>query len=208
MIQKEFVLKTSMVCSNDGKRCYAIDREFVGMDGNTAILLTIYPSYSANESFRLDSTAYHFLGHMQELGLRKVVTVNLFSKVVSGSKLSCRNLSVDEDNLQFLQTLVNMPEYKGVPVIVAYGSSMKTSKAAQESKKKILDLFEQNKHPLYQLVCDNAGAKNGAALHPLFLGVRCQNMHWYLEPFDISSLDNDEEEQVEPKKKGRKKIGG
>lgn len=69
MTQREFMLKTTMDCNDDGTHCYSITREFVGKEGNSAILLTLYPSYSVNDSFRLDSTAFHFLGHMEELAL-------------------------------------------------------------------------------------------------------------------------------------------
>ncbi len=207
MTQREFMLKTTMDCNDEGTHCYSITREFVGKEGNSAILLTLYPSYSANDSFRLDSTAFHFLGHMEELGLSKVVFINLFSKVVRGSKLSCRNLVEDKDNYEYLKNLAKAKEYKDVPVIVAYGSSMKTSKVAQESKKKILELFQENSHPLSQLVCDYADAKDTTALHPLYLGTRCQNLHWGIKEFDISSIEEDKEVEIKQKTK-TKKAGG
>ena len=208
MLQKDFILKTSVVCNDDGTHCYCIERELVGQVGQTAILLTLYPSYSANDNFRLDSTAFHFLGHMEELGLNKVVTVNLFSKIVKGSKLSCRDLNVDEDNLKYLESLAKMSEYQDIPVIVAYGNSMKTSKAAQESKKRILSLFQDTKHPLLQLMCDSADTNDTSAIHPLYLGVRCQNKHWYLVPFDTEIPNNTEESLVGTKTTKSKKTGG
>lgn len=207
MKQREFMLKTSVVCNDEGTHCYSITREFVGKEGDCAILLTLYPSYSANDSFRLDSTAFHFLGHMEELGLSKVVFVNLFSKVVKGAKLSCRHLVEDKENYEYLKNLAKAKEYKDVPVIVAYGSSMKTSKVAQESKRKILDLFQENNHPLCQLTCDYADAKETSGLHPLYLGTRCQNLHWGMEEFDISGIEEDKEVESEQKTK-TKKVGG
>jgi len=208
MTQREFMLKTTMECNDEGTHCYSITREFVGKEGGCAILLTLYPSYSANnDSFRLDSTAFHFLGHMEELGLSKVVFVNLFSKIVKGTKLSCRHLVEDKDNFEYLKKLAKAKEYKDVPVIVAYGSSMKTSKVAQESKRKILELFQESGHPLRQLVCEYADAKDATALHPLYLGTRCQNLHWSMREFDISCIEEDKAVAVPKQKTKGKKEG-
>lgn len=204
MIEKEFVLRTAVVCDEDNRHCYCIEREFVGMEGRTAILLTLYPSYSASNSFRIDDTAKAVLGHMEELGINKMVTVNLFSRIVSGAKMSYRDLKVDERNMEFIQELFAKPEYEGVDAIVAFGNSMRSNKAAIESKRRVLSILRQGKRRLFQFACDAVETQNANSLHPLFLGVRAQNLPWRLESY--ADTEFQEQEDVLEKKKAKKKA--
>lgn len=205
MTEKEYLLRTAVVCDDENRHCYCMERELVGMEGRTAVLLMLYPSYSGKGNFCIDDTTKSVLNHMQELQLNKVVTINLFSRIVSGAKMSYRDLRVDEENIVFIRDLLSKPEFEFADVIVAFGNSMRKNQAAIESKKRILSMLRQGKRKLFQLACNGIETKSSEAIHPLFLGVRApQNMPWNLVPYistEFEEKENSEEKKSEKKTK-------
>ena len=77
-------LITSIVNSDDGTRNYEVTRTLEGVEGDKAIVLTLYPSYSGQDLFRMDSTALHMTNHlMNDLQISTVKVINLFSKYLN-----------------------------------------------------------------------------------------------------------------------------
>ena len=90
--------------------------------------------------------------HMQELHLKELKIVNLFSKVVSG-KMSSRGLEVDEENMKYIETLMSDKNFKNTKFIVAWGNSMASSYACKKSKVNVLNMFK-NAVPKGIVLCD------------------------------------------------------
>ncbi len=52
-------LTTTIENSDDGLHNYSVARTLEGIEGDKAIVLTLYPSFSGQDLFRMDSTAMH-----------------------------------------------------------------------------------------------------------------------------------------------------
>ena len=141
MVKTESTLKTTIINSDDGLHNFEIIRTIDGMEGKTAILVTLYPSFSGGNVLKLDSTALHLYNHMEDLGISKVRIINLFSKIVRGTKLSCRGLEVDEKNLDYIEKVMTEKNFSENLFIIGWGSSLSTSVAANITKDRIIEML-------------------------------------------------------------------
>ena len=202
-------LVTTMVNSDDGLYNYEVVRTLQNVRGDKALLLTLYPSFSGADIFKLDTTTLHLLNHMKDLNLSSVRIINLFSKIVKGAKLSCRNLTVDEENLKYIEGVMKEKDFESYIFIVAWGSSMATSKAANQTKERIIKMFREY-HPnskLYQITSDYLAFDNIDAVHPLYLGIRNAQTRWKLAEYaPPTSFGKPESENA--MKAQQKKISG
>lgn len=177
------VMETNIISSEDGKFTYEIQRVLKNNKGGNGIIIQLYPTLCNEDVLKLDNTSMHLLNHLEELNLGSIRLLNLFSKVTKGSRMSSRNLLVDEDNLSYIRQVMSEEEFKKSKLIIAWGSSMSTSSACNTSKSRILKMFyEYNpKGKLYQLSTDNIQLKNEKAPHLLYMGIRYGNAKWKLE---------------------------
>ena len=89
-------LMTTIINSDDGTHNYEVTRTLEDVEGDKAIVLMLYPSFSGQDLFQMDSTAMHMTNHlMNDLQISSVKVINLFSKIVKGSKMSCRDAVVE-----------------------------------------------------------------------------------------------------------------
>ena len=133
-------LTTTIINSDDGTHNYEVIRTLEDVEGDKAIVLMLYPSFSGQDLFRMDSTAMHMTNHlMNDLQISSVKVINLFSKIVKGSKMSCRDAVVDEENLTYIENLMKQDDFEEYIFIVAWGNSMTKNKAAITAK----ELFTQ-----------------------------------------------------------------
>lgn len=179
-------LTTTIINSDDGTHNYEVIRTLEDIEGDKAIVLMLYPSFSGQDLFRMDSTAMHMTNHlMKDLQISSVKVINLFSKIVKGSKMSCRDAVVDEENLAYIENIMKQDDFEEYIFIVAWGNSMTKNKAAITAKQRILEMHTQL-HPTakcYQFTCDGLLIKGNATVHPLYLGVRASHLKWKLKPF-------------------------
>lgn len=118
-------LTTTIINSDDGTHNYEVIRTLEDVEGDKAIVLMLYPSFSGQDLFRMDSTAMHMTNHlMNDLQISSVKVINLFSKIVKGSKMSCRDAVVDEENLTYIENLMKQDDFEEYIFIVAWGNSM------------------------------------------------------------------------------------
>ena len=124
---------------------------------------------------------------MQELGLNELRVINLFSQVVE-AKLSAKGLAVDEDNLNYIDSLMADKSFKDNKFIIAWGSSMSTCYACNKAKAEVLTLFRKHcpRTKAYQIVTENLDI-TALFAHPLFLGIRSGNTKWSLDEVNITS---------------------
>jgi hypothetical protein len=113
--------------------------------------------------------------------------INLFSQVVEG-KLSAKGLTVDVENLQYIDTLMADKSFKDNKFIIVWGSSMATSYACNKAKLEVLTLFRKHcpRTKAYQIVSSNLDI-NVSFAHPLFLGIRSGGCKWQLDEVNITS---------------------
>lgn len=182
-------IETELICSVDGKNTYEIIKRINGADGDIGILVMLFPTRNGDNIDGEDSTLNHLVTHMKDFNFKEIRIINLFSKVVN-SRISSRGLQVDEDNMKFIQDVIladkDLNKHK---FIVAWGNSMESSKAVNESKKKIIEMY-LNKIPkgkIEQIVCPQRQIVDGAS-HPLFLGIRAKTSKWSLMQFDTKEI--------------------
>ena len=135
---------------------------------------------------------------MQDINLSEITIINLFSKVVK-SKLSAKGLTIDESNMQYIENeIMKQKDFKAKKFILAYGSSMQTCEACDESKKRILKLFRKYNADgtVYQLA--TSSMPNEYCPHPLWLGIRCKFSKWYLT--ECTNLPEEAKKSKKPKK--------
>lgn len=180
-------METEIVCSEDGKHTYQLIKRLQGVKGSTATIILLYPTRNKDNLFSEDSTLNHLINHMQELGLNELRVINLFSQVVEG-KLSAKGLTVDVDNISYIDELMADKSFKDSKFIIAWGSSMTTSYACNMAKVEVLKLFRKHcpRVKAYQLVTDNLDISVAYA-HPLYLGIRGSGTKWMLDEVNITS---------------------
>lgn len=176
-------VETELITSDDGKHTYEQIKRLVGIDGERGYMISLYATRTAENIFSNDSTLTHLLSHMQEIGFSELHLVNLFSKSIT----SQRGLTVDEDNLQYIEKLMSSKEFSDSKFVIAWGNSMQNSQAVSDSKVRILNMFLKlcPKNKLYQLTPINRRIDPTPTPHPLFLGIRASNSVWGLQEFKI-----------------------
>ena len=176
-------VETEIVTSDDGLHTYELIKRLVGCEGECGYLISLYPTRTAENVFSNDSTLNHLVSHMQELGFNELHIVNLFSKAVT----SQRGLTIDEENMQYIEKLMNSKEFSNSKFVIAWGNSMQNSKAVEESKVCILNMFLKHcpKNKFYQLTTMDKNIEATPAPHPLFLGIRASSSVWGLQEFKV-----------------------
>lgn len=195
--------ETELIASDDGKYTYEVIKRLSGAEGESGYLISLYPTRNETNIFSNDSTLNHIVSHMSELGFNELHLINLFSMVVS-TKISSRGLSVDEDNMKYIEKLMKEPDFKKCKFIVAWGNSMVTSKAVQLSKINVFNLYKKHcpKNRIYQLTTVGRVLDSDIAPHPLYLGIRANNSVWGLKEFKITeNVEKNKIEVIKPKAK-------
>ncbi len=131
MKTQKSVLERSVVLSDDEFHCYEICHTLQNVKGNSAFLVTLYPSYAGH---KLDSTTLHIINHMQELGLKQIRIINLFSKIVHGNKMSTRGIEIDTNNMKYIEKIMQEKDFLEKPFILGWGSSLASSLVANQTK--------------------------------------------------------------------------
>lgn len=193
-------VRSSMLCSEDGRHTYMVRKQFPEREGNKAMVIQLYPTLTAEDINTTDTTMLHFLNHLADLQLKEVTFVNLFSKVCK-ARPSTKALAVDEDNLEQIKKLMQEKDFADCKVIVAWGSSMEKNTIATEMKRRIIQMYKEIVPDgiLWQLTADDIYMKNESAVHALFMGIRHKNSVWKLEKFQIPEALM----QTEPPKRGK-----
>lgn len=196
-------VETELIASDDRKHTYEVIKRLSGVEGESGYLISLYPTRNETNIFSNDSTLNHIVSHMSELGFNELHLINLFSMVVS-TKISSRGLSVDEDNMKYIEKLMKEPDFKKCKFIVAWGNSMVTSKAVQLSKINVFNLYKKYcpKNKIYQLTTVGRILESDVAPHPLYLGIRANNSVWGLKEFKITeNVEKNKIEVIKPKAK-------
>lgn len=212
LVETKLSVSTRILASEDGNRTFSITKEIEGMKGSQAYFILLYPTRTGENCYIEDSTNSHILDHLAELGFNSYTVINLFSQVTQ-SRLSLAGLSVDEENMQFIQEEIFSKLSDNAKVVIAWGNTQQNSPIIRQSKQRILDLWEseQPSRPLYQLMVD--GMENDClGVHPLFLGIRHKYSLWKVVEYphkkvmkELETLMKEKESKKEMKTKGTTK---
>lgn len=202
-------METEIVCDDENKYTFSVTKRLVGEDGESALLIGLYPTLGEDDAYHLDSTLKGLLNHLEELGLNEVTICNLFSKRLRfGARLSSKGLEVDEDNLKYIEGLLKQKDgYE--KIIFAWGSSLSSCSACNLAKDRIIQILEKTKkeEKVYQICCDNLDLENNLAPHVLYMGIRHSSNFWYLTPFPMEKYKLLRKEQLKVKDNtGEKKF--
>lgn len=202
-------IESSMICSEDGLNTYVVRKKFTDRTGNKALIVQLYPTLTEKDIDTVDTTMLHFLNHLDDLNLKEVAFVNLFSKVCR-VRPSVKELSVDTANLAQIKKIMLEDDFADWKVIIAWGSSMEKNVIAGQMKREIIKLYREvvPDGVLWQLTADDIYMKNEAAVHALYMGIRHKNSHWNLEKYQIPVELTREEQSKNSKSnksKGKKK---
>ena len=182
-------VETELVCSEDGKNTYEIIKRLKGAEGNVGIIVMLFPTRNVDNINSDDNTINHIVSHMKDFNFKEIRIINLFSKVVN-SRISSRGLQVDQDNMKFIEEVIlSDKDLNKHHFVVAWGESMSSSKAVNESKKYIIEMYLKKlpKGKVEQIVCPQRQIVSGAS-HPLFLGIRAKTATWSLMQFDTKEI--------------------
>lgn len=195
-------ISSTILCSEDGKHTYMVRKQFPERSGNKAMVIQLYPTLTEDDVDTTDTTMLHFLNHLDDLQLKEVTFVNLFSKVCK-ARPSTKDLAIDEENLAQIKTLMQEKDFADCKVIVAWGTSMEKNVIATEMKRRIIKMYKEAvpNGVLWQLTADDIYLKNDSAVHVLYMGIRHKNSKWKLEKFTVPP----ELLREEPNKKGKGK---
>ncbi len=212
LVKTEIAVKTEIFSSKDGNKTFSITKEVEGIEGGQAYFILLYPTRTGENCYVEDSTNSHILEHLTDLGFNSYTVINLFSQVTQ-SRLSLAGLSVDEENMKFIQEEIFSKLSDDAKVVIAWGNTQQTSPVIRESKQRILEIWEsvQPSRPLYQLAVD--GMKNdNIGVHPLFLGIRHKYSQWKVVEYphknvmkELEALRKEKESEKETKAKGKAK---
>lgn len=177
---------TTIVSDNDGNNTFEITKELIGIVGEKAIFVQLFPTLSVDDTEKLDITTFHLINKMKELGLSKIRIVNLFSRVCKSERMSTRNLQVDKENLQYIESIMKEKEFKEYKFVVAWGSSMANCKSAIETKQTLIDMYYKYnpKGKVYKLFCDELPECIAEPPHVLFMGIRFKDSVWELVEYE------------------------
>lgn len=100
--QNEVHTITRIITSETGEETFSYTKELQGVSGKHGIFIMLYPTRDEANFHVEDSTSMHIQNHMKELELNSYTVVNLFSKVTK-SRLSTKGLTVDEENLAYIE---------------------------------------------------------------------------------------------------------
>ena len=176
---------TELITSDDGKHVFEVIKRLDNVDGENGYLISLYPTRDKTNIFASDSILNHLISHMQELGFNELHIINLISTVISSGKLSTRGLQVDKENIDYIDKLMSTKEFKNSKFIIAWGNSLLSSNAINDSKQKIFEMFTKHcpKNKLYQLTTIGLTLDSDVAPHPLYVGIRGGDFQWGLKEF-------------------------
>lgn len=173
-------IKTTIVCDDAKEHVYEIIRE-LDTEGEEIFLLTLYATLTTPNE--LDLSCMHVLNHADDETLRinKIHFIFLFSKV-AGANLSTKGLKVDEENLEYIRTLLK--DHPKIKLVISYGASMDKAPAVIESKVKFFSIVNEVRpdEPLWQI---DAEGMEGEANHILYCGIRYGAYDWSLRHYII-----------------------
>ena len=187
MITKKQNLETELVASEDGRHTYEIRRTWAetGMKG---LVFELYPTISSDRCGEMVLSTMHLMNHVKDFGWSSVRIVNLYSTVFEGKPLAGQ-LSYDEENIAYIEAILEEKNIADYDIVVAMGNSLSTHIKTIEAKLDIFHMFQKKglEKQVKHIVPENGNRDMAQGIHPLFLGLHYGKEKWSLADYDIPS---------------------
>lgn len=173
-------MEVTITASDDKSKVYEICwdcSDGICSETEEALLITLHPT---TNKVQIDLCTQHLLRHLEELGLKKLHLLYLFSRVCP-VRPSVKGLTLEEQNFSYVEQALQ--KYKNAKLIIGWGNSLYKNLTAIAAKKKILALALREDKQLWQLGCKEEDATEN--MHPLFMGIRYSNSIWHLKHYEI-----------------------
>lgn len=200
-------VETKIIGEADGSKTYEVRKRY-DFEGRTAVVIALYPTVSLLNPYVMDNSTLFLLNHAKELGYSIIRIINIYPNVFK-SKPLVKQLRYSDENMNYIETVLNEEKDTGADIIVAWGASLKSNETANAIKGEIIDLVVQKglERNLKHFTSGNLDGECTITPHMLWLGLRCKET-WYTEniPVEIlgKSIDREFVKKEEAKKSRRK----
>lgn len=205
MVTEKFAMQTELVASEDGLHTYEVRRSWSDK-GRKGLVLELYPTLSMGRCGELDISTMHLLNHTKDFGWAALRIVNLYSLVCTG-KPKVSELSYDEENIAYIEEILESKDIADYDIVVATGNTLGTHTKTLEAKIDILSMLREKglEKQVKYIVADSADKEKWIGVHPLFLGLHYGKDVWRLEVFPLHDELKALEESIKPKTKETEK---
>lgn len=205
MVTETFNMKIAVVGADGGMNTYEVHRQW-GNSGRKALVLELYPTITAKKCHSMDLSTMHLLNHASDFGWDNIRIVNLYSKVFAEKPL-VNQLEVDNENLSYIEALLEDEWIKECDIVIAWGNTLLTHKKTINAKIDLLSMIKE-KGLIQQTKCIVTDSTIAYGVHPLYLGLRHAKEMWKLTDYPVEKmlheLEGGMEETVIPKEQIRK----
>lgn len=215
MVTEKFSMEVMAVGTDDYKRTYEIHRKLRD-GGKKSLVISLYPTISADKCDKLDLSTMHLLNHCNELGWGEVKILNLYSTVFKEKPLVSQ-LQEDGSNLAYIEEILEMEDIKNYEIVIAWGNSLASHKQTINLKIDLLTMLidkglESN---VKCITTENLNTLLEHGIHPLYLGLHYGRDKWELQSFPAKNALNELKKAIQPtaitqevktKKGGKKNV--
>lgn len=204
-------VETKIIGEADGSKTYEIRKSY-DFEGRTAVVVSLYPAESLLSPYVMSNSILFLLNHAKELGYNTIRILNIFPNVFK-SKPLVKQLRHCDDNMSYIESVLDEEKDTGADIIVAWGASLKSNETANAIKGEIIDMIVQ-KGLEQKLKHFTSGSLDGEPIitpHMLWLGLHCKDT-WYVESITAELLGEAigkkivEKEVKKPKSKSKTKA--
>lgn len=205
MVTETFSMKVEVVGTDDGTNTYEVRRQW-GDGAKKALVIEMYPTITTDKCHNMDISTMHLMNHASDFGWENVRIVNLYSKVFAEKPLA-NQLTADNENLSYIEALLEDKEIKSYDIVIAWGNTLLTHKTTINAKIDLLSMIKE-KGLIEQTKCIVTDDTGIYGVHPLYLGLRHAKDMWKLTDYPVEKmlceLEGGKEETVMPKEKSGK----
>lgn len=185
----EATIITQVISNEEGDKTFEIRKSIPNVNGETAVLIMLYPGLGYRDVLKSDDTTRNLTNHCLELELKELRIVNLFATVCK-ARLSTRNLQPDIENISYIESIMKEEGASKYKWVICWGSSMQSSMAVKQTKEQLLTSIRKHLPTvkLKQLKVNNLDVQM-EAVHPLYLGIRHGNKTWRFDDYEESIVN-------------------
>lgn len=205
MVTETFNMNVAVVGADGGMNTYEVHRQW-GESGRKALVIELYPTITTDKCHSMDISAMHLLNHAPDFGWDNIRIVNLYSKVFAEKPL-VKQLETDNENLSYIEALLEDGWIKDCDIVIAWGNTLLTHKKTINAKIDLLSMIKE-KGLIQQTKCIVTDKTTVYGVHPLYLGLRHAKDMWKLTDYPVEKmlleLEGEKEETTAPKEKSGK----
>lgn len=185
MVTETFNMNVAVVGADGGMNTYEVHRQW-GESGRKALVIELYPTITTDKCHSMDISAMHLLNHAPDFGWDNIRIVNLYSKVFAEKPL-VKQLETDNENLSYIEALLEDGWIKDCDIVIAWGNTLLTHKETINAKVDLLSMIKE-KGLIKQTKCIVTDSTITYGVHPLYLGLRHAKDMWKLTDYPVEKM--------------------